>query len=86
MDKKLESVGVIYSNSDHKLKKVVLDKIKCAPNVFAEHCAWDHWGEVWYEDGMFHERVWTYGIIRKVFNNESVEELIEEVNQEFGSG
>lgn len=27
---------------------------------WAQHCAWDHWGEVWFADGKFHEKVMRY--------------------------
>ena len=77
-------VGVVYSNSDHKFNEKILDIIKKNNKTYAEHCAWDHWGEVWFEDGLYKERVWVNKIARKVIENKNIEFLIENVNKEFG--
>lgn len=56
-----------------------------AGGTMAEHCAWNFHGDVWFEDGQFHEEVWAYGAYRETFSAETLEELMELANAEYGS-
>jgi hypothetical protein len=75
----------IYSNFDHKFDRAIVDAVLARPGeVYATHPAWDHHGRVWFADGKWHEEVWVYGSPRSVETNESLEELIREVNDRYG--
>ena len=51
-----------------------------------EHPAWDHWGFVWFQDGKFYEMVRQYHVHVATISGDSLEKVIEEVNDRFGNG
>ena len=52
---------------------------------WCSHPAWDHWGSIWFEDGQFHEEVMVYGSVKKVISADTIEEVFNLVNEEFGT-
>lgn len=61
------------------------EKLRAEPaQVFAYHGAWEFSGRVWFEDGQFHEEVRRYGTLRAVVSADTLEGLVEEVNDRFG--
>lgn len=52
--------------------------------VFARHAAWDFNGRVWWDGERFREQVWVHGSPVQTLAAESLEDLMREVNDEFG--
>jgi hypothetical protein len=80
-----EKIGENMSNFDHSIDEGMAEKLKSG-KYYSEHCGWDFWGAVWYEDGMFHEEVRQYGSTAGVMSAETLKELMEKVNDEYGWG
>lgn len=71
------------SNLDHSIDEG-FDEALRAGAVFGRHAAWNFNGKVWFQDGLFHEEVWIYGSPVGVRSAESLSELMQLVNDEFG--
>ena len=80
----LEEGDPIYSNFDHKFMLTEED-VKNS-NKYHAHYAWDFMGKVWYDKayGGFKEEIWLYHRQREVLEAETLEELIEKVNEKYG--
>jgi len=50
----------------------------------SEHCGWNFYGLVWFEDGKFHEMVKQYRHHVATISADSLPELMESVNSQFG--
>lgn len=75
------------SNMDGSIDDGLAEALKQqAGSVYAQHAAWNFCGYVWYENGMFHEEVWVYNAPRTVINADTLQELMSDVNAEYGSG
>lgn len=48
------------------------------------HPAWDHYGTVWYEQGLFWERVKQYRAVVGVHSAATLQELFDQVNTQYG--
>ena len=48
------------------------------------HAAWNFNGRVWFEDGMFHEDVWRYRSYSATFSAETLRDLMNTVNDQYG--
>jgi len=80
-----ENIGVGMCNLDHSIEPEIKDKlIEGEGLIFCEHTAWNFWGAVWFQNKKFHEEVRVYHSIIKTISCDSLEELMEEVNDEFG--
>ena len=79
----LEDLGDMYSNFDHILKDGAESALRAGDNYFT-HPAWDHYGFVWFADDKFHEMVKQHRIHVATISNESLEEVIAEVNDTYG--
>ncbi len=80
-----EKEDSIYSNFDHCFDHDE-EYVKTHPDKYFHHSAWNFCGYVWYdiETKKFYEEVWVYKSHRKTIEGESLEDLIENVNIEFG--
>ena len=69
--------GVIEDGMEEGLKE---------PGTYGKHCAWDHYGKVWWdaEEGVFKEEVWNYRVPVAVMSAPTLRELMENVNNEWG--
>jgi hypothetical protein len=76
----------VYSNSDHELDNSVVELLKTDPELHAQHAAWDFCGYIWWdpEGERWIEEVWVYQVRQKSFSNVDIEDMIREVNDEFG--
>ena len=52
--------------------------------VVATHFAWNFNGNIWFEDGKFHESVFVYHQLQKVVTADTIEDLVTAVNDEYG--
>ena len=74
------------SNFDHMIDKGFLEALQAEPaKVFGRHAGWNFNGIVWYEDNFFYEEVWHYKEYQETFSADSLEELMEDVNDKWGS-
>lgn len=83
MPEGLEPIEQEMSNCDHSIDEG-MDGALRAGGV-GEHSAWDFHGDVWFEDGQFHEEVWVYKEYRETSSADTLEQLMTEVNAEYGS-
>jgi len=76
---------VIYSNFDHCFSN---DEgyVKAHPDIYFQHSARDFCGYVWYdiETKKFYEEVWVYRSHIKTIKEETLKDLITNINNEFG--
>ncbi len=77
----------IYNNLNHILNKDRVKYISNNPGQEAIHYAWDFMGYISYDpkSKLFSERVFRYGKKVGAYSNESIEELIKEVNSKYGN-
>ena len=74
-----------YSNFDHQMP-IGVNKALQDEKFYMKHTAWDHWGTVWFHCGKFHEQVDQYKIHIATISEDTIEEVIEEVNSRYGYG
>ncbi len=72
------------TNFDGSIDEGMDDKLRKGECI-SEHCAWNFHGDVWFQDGKFREQVWQYHEPVAEFEADTLEELMQEVNEEFGS-
>jgi hypothetical protein len=53
--------------------------------VLATHTAWDHHGLVWWDGKQFCEEVWVYKAPQEVIKADSLDLLMQQVNEKYGS-
>jgi hypothetical protein len=76
--------GLGISNiSEPMVDEGLADLLQCEKK-YTHHAAVNFNGEVWWEDGQFHEDVWVYGQIRGHHSSPTLEELAEEVCAKWG--
>ena len=76
---------VIYSNFDHELNDGVKKELEKCSTIYSQHAAWDFCGYVWLKNKLWREEVWIYGAPVETMSNESLEYLISNVNDKYGS-
>lgn len=62
-----------------------MEKVLRAGDCHGTHAAWNFYGYVWFQDGLFHEDVWRFGRSIAVRSSDSLQGLMTIVNEEFGS-
>lgn len=80
----LEEAPFEYSNFDHAIP-VEADELLRKGAHWMQHCAWGHWGAIWFAEGKFHERVMRYSSHVETMSASSLRDLINDVNAEYGS-
>jgi len=74
------------SNFDHSIEKGCEEALREGEGkVYCQHAAYNFCGYVWFENDKFYERVMRYKATVAVFVNDSLKELMHEVNERFGS-
>ena len=79
----LEECTFSMSNFDHSIDGELEGALRTS-RVYAQHAAWDFCGYVWFADGQFHEDVWQYNAYTETFTADSLPELMQAVNAEWG--
>lgn len=79
-----EEIDLKMSNFGHTIDKGFADTLKQRSGVFGRHYGWEFNGRVWFERGQFHEEVWRYHSPREVILANTLEELMEKVNDKYG--
>lgn len=52
---------------------------------YGKHSAWNFNGDVWFQDGQFHEWIWVYGSPRALVSASTLRELMQKANWRYGS-
>ena len=74
------------SNCDHTIDDGMAEQLRAAPGrVYSRHAGWNFNGKVWFEDGLFREEVWIYHRPRETISAKSLRELMDAVNERYGS-
>ena len=76
----LEECETTYSNCDHVHPGVAAEASVKAGTHFINHPAWEHFGNIWFHDGRFVERVWRHRTVVDVVHGDSLKEVFEAVN------
>lgn len=79
-----EEARLGMSNFDHVIDDGFADALQ-GGKVYGRHAAWNFNGTVWWDGKQFAEEVWVYRVPRDVLRADTLEELMEEVNDRYGS-
>ena len=79
----LEEFEGHYSNFDHEMPQGANEALRSG-EFYIEHSAYGHWGTIWFQNGKFHEMVNRYTVHVATISADSIEEVIEDVNDRFG--
>ena len=71
------------TNFDHSVAPGLEEKLK-AEKIFCRHAAYEFNGEVWYEDGLFHEKVFRFHVAVAHHEAPTLRELMTLVNDDHG--
>lgn len=80
----IDSNRTVATNFDHSIDDDVVKFLAANPEYFAQHAAWNFNGSVWHDGTQFCEEVWVYGDPVEVLKAETIRELLESVNDEYG--
>lgn len=71
------------TNFDHTVSYGLEDLLRSG-KIYCYHTAWEFHGDVWFEDGLFHERVNRYHVAVAHHEAPTLQELMQIVNDEHG--
>jgi hypothetical protein len=82
--RQLPESGHEMSNFDHSADDGLEADLRAG--MRAAHQAWNFNGMVWYDEkaGLFYEAVRVYGVVEAVIGRPSLDELMRDVNDQFG--
>lgn len=73
------------SNFDGAVPEELADRLKAGPNeVYANHYARDFYGVIYYDGRQFVEEVQQYGRVIDVLNGDTLAEVVESANDQYG--
>ena len=75
----------IYSNFDHEVDTQTQSMLEGDASRFAQHSATNFCGYVWHDESGWYENVWRHNASVASYFNESLTDLIAEVNGEWGA-
>jgi len=78
-----ERIGDIMTNFDHSIEKDAETRLK-NENIYGDYPAWNFHGKVWFEQDEFHCEVWQYGNIKEIISANTLEELMNQVSNQYG--
>lgn len=77
-------IGEVMSNLDHTIDRKVAATLKLG-GCYGIHSAWNFNGRVWFADGKWYEEPWRYQCPNEVISADSIEELMMQANEKYGS-
>lgn len=81
----MEEIDFEMSNFDYVVDDGFEEALRANPNgVFGRHNARNFNGHVWFDGSVFCEQVWRYSVPGNVLKAETLKELMEIVNDEYG--
>ena len=75
---------ITISNANHGLIPDGLEATLKGGGFKTTHYAWDFFGIIWFADGQFYEKVMQYGRHVGSFSADSLHDLVQKVNDEYG--
>ena len=78
-----DEISLGMSNFDHTIDDG-FEKALRENKVFGRHSGYEFNGMVWYNDKRFHEEVWRYCAYVETISADTLEELMEKVNDKWG--
>lgn len=83
--KGMQHGGFDMSNFDHEIDEGMQKHLMSNEGLeYCNHCAMDFCGYVYYQDGVFIEDVFRYGAHIDTITANSLDDLMEKVNNEYG--
>ena len=79
----LEESEPHMSNCDGSIDGGFEENLK-TQKFYGQHAAWDFCGCAWYDGKKFHEEVWMYHSHVDTISADTLQELMESVNDEYG--
>ncbi len=73
----------LMSNFDGQIEQATADAIK-GEKLFSRYAGWNFNGLVWWQEDTWNCAVYCYGSLNKIVSEESLEEIMETVSEEFG--
>ena len=81
-----EEIELGMSNFDHTTDPGFEDALRAAPGkVWGRHSAWNFNGTVWFDGKLFYEQVWRHHSHVTTMCAETLEQLMSDVNDEYGA-
>lgn len=81
----MEEIEAHMSNFDHVIDDGMEEQLRAQPGkVYSRHAAWNFNAKVWFEDGQFHSEIWVYCSPRETLHAETLRELMQVANDEYG--
>lgn len=82
----MRELAIGMTNFDGSIDEGLTEALRAEPAmVCAQHSAWNFCGYVWFENGKYREQVWRYHSPIDEIEADTLKELMEEVNAEYGS-
>ena len=76
-------MSFVMSNFDHTIEKEIEEAIKGEP-YWSQYAAWNFYGQIWWENDMWHCLVRCYGTERETISALSLEEIMIEASAKYG--
>jgi len=74
------------SNFDHEIEDGFEEALRKEPNkVYGSHAGWNFNGSVYFDSEQFVEKVYVHGSIQGEIKANTLEDLMDKVNNEYGS-
>lgn len=80
---RLKYLDMEMTNFGHSIDDGFEERLR-DENCWGNHHAWNFCGDVWFEDGKFHENVYQYHVFQSELEAETLEELMKLVNAKYG--
>ena len=83
MPKGLKESDPHMLNMDGRIDEGFEDNLR-TKEFYGQHSAWDFCGYVWWDGKTFHEEIWVYNSHCNTISADTLRELMETVNDEYG--
>lgn len=80
----IETIDLEMTNFDHRIDDG-LDELLKSRTHWSRHNAWNFNGRVWWDGEQFCEEVWVYHVPQEVMKAPTLRDLMELVNDKYGS-
>lgn len=78
-----ELSDTVMSNFDHQIDGAVEDALQRG-GCYSSHTGWNFCGDVWFEQGEWHEQVFRYHQAQGTYSATTLHELMHDVNDIYG--
>jgi hypothetical protein len=79
-----EDIDEVMTNFDNTIKEGAEEKLRSGQFVGTYH-AWNFFGLVWFQDGLFHCQVMRYRSVCETVSKESLKEIMDYCCDKYGS-